>query len=335
MTLRVIRAGAARRPAFVVTMAAMMAGVLAGVVALPAASVQPTCGGKVATIVGTARGELIVGTPRADVIAAGAGNDIVRGAGGNDRICGEGGADRLKGQDGHDRIFGNTGPDRLYGQTGGDRLYGNAGDDRLEGGPGDDSLDGGTESDACYQGPGRGPRNSCERPAPKVRQLVIGGPGSGQVAGAFWAVVGANVGPWGVSDGACSTGRVNYGASGTEEYRFALEFPLADLPAGATVLGAELSVSAESAAPTQNLSGYPANGSISPADATPVGPFITFEAPAPGYQTVDVSSLLTPAMVTGGWVGLLQARGGAGGHQWGCRPADAQFPTLTIEYKVP
>jgi hypothetical protein len=334
MTVQQVRGAKVRRTALLVIAAAVSAMMLMGTMPLAAASVRPICGGKVATIVGSARSELIVGTSRDDVIAAGGGNDVVRGGGGNDRICGEAGADRLMGQGGNDRLFGNAGPDRLYGHDGSDRLYGNAGNDRLEGGRGGDSLDGGTQTDTCFQNPGRGPRRNCERPGPKV--LVIGGIGSGQLAGPFWAVVGSGVGPFNISSGVCATGQVNYGASGTEEYRFALEFPLTGLPAGAAIVEAKLSVRAMFAAPLQNLYGYVANGSISTADATPSGTAITFDAPAPGYQTVDVSSLVTPAMASAGWAGFLQAREGlAGGQRWDCRATDADYPKLTIRYKIP
>jgi len=44
----------------------------------------PRCFGERATIVGTARGEVIRGTPRADVIVALGGADVINGRGGND-----------------------------------------------------------------------------------------------------------------------------------------------------------------------------------------------------------------------------------------------------------
>lgn len=107
---------------------------------------KPTCGGKVATIVGTSRGEVIRGTLKADVIVAGGGGDTVFGRGGADIICG------------------NRARDKLYGGPGNDRLYGGAGNDDLYGGAGNDRLYGGAGSDACFQGPGTGPRVACERP---------------------------------------------------------------------------------------------------------------------------------------------------------------------------
>jgi hypothetical protein len=327
MPLRMFGGRTARRSTALLTTAAVLAALLTGALAAPAAAARPTCGGKVATIVGTNRGEIIVGTAGDDVIVAKGGDDVVYGRGGNDIICGGGGADRLYGEGGNDRLFGGAGRDKLYG---------GAGDDRLHGGSG---------TDTCYQGPGTGPRISCERPAPKVRQLVVGGPGSGQAGAYFYAtVVSGGTGPWSVSDDlSCRTGRALGPPRGTEyEYRFALEFPLSDLPAGATIVRAQLSISAQIAAPTQRLYGYAGDGSITVSDATPGGPlglvrrpFIGFDAPAPGYQTVDVTSLVSASMVTAGWAGFMQARFDSPGATWACRATDPGYPRLTIEYMQP
>jgi Ca2+-binding RTX toxin-like protein len=77
----------------------------------PAASAAPaaTCLGARATIVGTARADVIRGTARADVIAGLGGNDTIRGLGGNDRLCGGAGDDRLDGGGGRDRVDGGAG----------------------------------------------------------------------------------------------------------------------------------------------------------------------------------------------------------------------------------
>lgn len=308
MPLHTIGGWTARRSTALLTTAAVMAALLSAALAAPVTAAPPTCGGKVATIVGTSRGEIIEGTARADVIVAKGGNDIVRGGGGNDIICGGGGDDRL---------------------------FGGGGRDKLHGGAGDDRLDGAAGTDTCYQGPGRGPRISCERPA-QVRHLVIGGPGSGQVGEAFWAGVGAGgPGPWNISSGVCRTGRIDYGASGIDEYRFALEFPLSGLPAGSSIVRAMLSVSAMTTAPSQGIYGYAGNGSISAADAVAGGGGIWFEALVPGYQQVDVTALVTPAMTTAGWAGFLQARGAYPDASWACRATDPEYPTLTIDYRVP
>jgi uncharacterized delta-60 repeat protein len=82
----------------------------------PGAQQPPTkvvrCGGLKATIVGTAKRDVIRGTRRRDVIAALGGNDVVRGLGGNDVICGGKGKDRLIGGAGKDRLIGGAGRDQ-------------------------------------------------------------------------------------------------------------------------------------------------------------------------------------------------------------------------------
>lgn len=308
MLLGMIGGDSARRLSALLAAACVFAALAPGAVVSPVAAAQPTCGGKAATIVGSDRNETIAGTARVDVIVARGGNDTVRGGGGNDVICGGGGDDRL---------FGGAGSDTLFGGAGGDRLDGAAG------------------TDTCYQGPGSGPRVSCERPT-MVRKLVIGGPGSGQVGEAFGAGVGAGgPGPWSISSGTCRTGWINYGASGIDEYRFAMEFPLSGLPSGATIVRAVLSVSALTTAPSQGIYGYLGNGSISVADAIATGGGVWFEAPVIGYQTVDVTALVTPAVVTAGWAGFLQARGTYPDARWACRATDPEYPSLRIDYRLP
>jgi Ca2+-binding RTX toxin-like protein len=81
----------------------------------------PSCGGRVATIVGTAGPDLLKGTRGRDVIAAGAGDDRVKGKKGKDLICGG---------DGNDRLFGGAAGDRLIGGPGQDLLRGGKGRDR-------------------------------------------------------------------------------------------------------------------------------------------------------------------------------------------------------------
>jgi RTX calcium-binding nonapeptide repeat (4 copies) len=112
----------------------------------PAATAAvPTCQGKRATIVGTAKAEKLVGTPRRDVIVGRAGDDVIKGRGGDDLICGGEGADTLRG---------GLGDDRLYGQ--GEAWHDDRGgayftSDLLDGGPGDDLLDtGGDHRSVAY-----------------------------------------------------------------------------------------------------------------------------------------------------------------------------------------
>jgi len=97
----------------------------------------PRCFGKRATIVGTARADVLRGTSRADVIVGLAGKDVIKGLGGDDRICGGSGNDTLAGGGGDDRIAGDEGSDKLSGEAGSfDTLVGGPGSDELNGGAG-------------------------------------------------------------------------------------------------------------------------------------------------------------------------------------------------------
>jgi len=96
----------------------------------------PTCGGRPATILGTAGADTMRGTLGTDVILGLAGNDMIRGLAGNDTICGGTGRDTLIGGDGNDRLLGVSGRDRLFGDRGRDRLDGGTGRDRCRGGQG-------------------------------------------------------------------------------------------------------------------------------------------------------------------------------------------------------
>ncbi len=96
---------------------------------------RPRCFGKRASIVGTARADVLKGTARSDVIAGLAGNDVIKGLGGGDRICAG---------KGNDTLLGGGGDDSLIGDVGKDKLAGGAGSfDFLVGGPGGDALNGG------------------------------------------------------------------------------------------------------------------------------------------------------------------------------------------------
>ncbi len=100
--------------------------------------VPPRCQGKLATIVGTSKGEKIVGTAGADVISALGGKDKIASLGANDRVCGGPGADLIRGGKGRDRLRGEAGRDGLFGGAGRDLLVGGKGRDKLRGGPGRD-----------------------------------------------------------------------------------------------------------------------------------------------------------------------------------------------------
>lgn len=92
---------------------------------------RPRCGGRPATIVGTARGERLEGTRRRDVIVARGGGDRILGGAGADLICAGAGSDRVTAGRGADRVWGGLGDDRLVGRRGADRLIGGPGRDHL------------------------------------------------------------------------------------------------------------------------------------------------------------------------------------------------------------
>jgi RTX calcium-binding nonapeptide repeat (4 copies) len=71
----------------------------------------PSCLGARATIVGTARADVLGGTARRDVIAALGGADLVYGRSGDDLLCGGPGADLLDGGAGRNRVEGGAGAD--------------------------------------------------------------------------------------------------------------------------------------------------------------------------------------------------------------------------------
>lgn len=117
-----------------------------------------TCGGLVATIVGTPGDDTLRGTSGPDVIAALQGDDVVFGLGGEDVLCGGFGNDQLHGGAGFDILYGAQGHDHLYAtsagsreDTRGARMFGGAGNDvltgsnrwdRMQGGAGNDELRG-------------------------------------------------------------------------------------------------------------------------------------------------------------------------------------------------
>lgn len=125
---------------------------------------RPRCGGRSATIVGTAKRDTLRGTARADVIVALGGNDVITGAGGKDVICSGSGNDRIDGGAGIDRLDGGSGADTLRGGSGDDHLAGGSGTDVLRGQAGKDRLvGGGGARDDCDGGAGRDSSVSCER----------------------------------------------------------------------------------------------------------------------------------------------------------------------------
>lgn len=121
--------------------AAAMIAVLLAPVAV-GAQAQPTCDGRVATIVGTPGDDVLVGTQGDDVIVGLGGDDTIRGRRGNDIICGGDGNDLLRGNLDNDRVFGDAGDDRIIGNRGNDFLRGGQGIDDMSGKAGDDHVQG-------------------------------------------------------------------------------------------------------------------------------------------------------------------------------------------------
>ena len=128
-----------------------------------AAPPVPTCGGEVATIIGTSGPDELIGTPGPDVIVGLDGDDFILGLGGDDLLCGGSGNDEVFGDDfdgqgpgdpsgttGDDQIFGGNGDDFLVGMRGRDALQGENGNDTMIGGPANDSLHGGNGDDQLF-----------------------------------------------------------------------------------------------------------------------------------------------------------------------------------------
>jgi Ca2+-binding RTX toxin-like protein len=109
---------------------------------------KATCGGVLATIVGTDGNDQtdLAATSGPDVIQMGKGDDSITGAGGDDIICGGPGNDRILGGTGNDKVNGGQGDDFVWGSAGaaGDDVeYGERGNDNVNGGVGNDKLFGG------------------------------------------------------------------------------------------------------------------------------------------------------------------------------------------------
>ena len=147
----------------------------------------PRCAGRIATVIGGDRRDVLKGTERKDVIVALAGDDRISSFAGADVVCAGPGRDRVEAGSngsggGSDLVLGGPGADRLVlgpelgtlkGEAGNDLLLGSKGGDSLYGGPGNDILRGGPNplfnSDFLYGGPGD--------------DALFGGPGPNQLQG--------------------------------------------------------------------------------------------------------------------------------------------------------
>ena len=112
------------------------------------------CGGRPATLFGTAGNDVLTGTAGPDVIVALGGNDAIRGGGGDDTICGGAGADTIRGGAGNDTVPGDLGNNTIRGGAGNDVLSGWLGDDVLVGDAGGDTIRGGAGNDTVVGGSG-------------------------------------------------------------------------------------------------------------------------------------------------------------------------------------
>jgi hypothetical protein len=123
------------------------------------------------------------------------------------------------------------------------------------------------------------------------------------------------------------------------EYRFALEFPLASLPADATITGATLAIRTASSdgANQTAINGYAGDGSITTADVQVGGSSVLHTPTTADREDVDVMSLLTPDVVSAGWAGFSlrqQPFVFFENADWDC-PTQDLYPILTIEFSVP
>ena len=122
------------------------------------------------------------------------------------------------------------------------------------------------------------------------------------------------------------------------EYRFVLEFPLDALPDEATITGATLAIRAVTGAQSGQTAvrGYAGDGTVSADDALVSGSPVLITPATDLRETYDVSSLMSPQMLTSGWAGFSFRHDplvGAIG-TWDC-PDAADFPILTVEYALP
>lgn len=143
-------------------------------------------------------------------------------------------------------------------------------------------------------------------------------------------------------DGGTTWSPVGYCATGSDgtENRFALEFPLTDLPTGATISSASLALRTAGyvVAKQTAIYGYAGDGSITAADVTVSGTPVLFTPTTDSErESHDVTSLLTSDVVDSGWAGFslrqspLIVFAAAG---WDC-PSNVDYPILTIDYSLP
>ena len=122
------------------------------------------------------------------------------------------------------------------------------------------------------------------------------------------------------------------------QYRWAFELPLSALPTDATVTSAilQLRTSREDMAGQTAVVGYSGDGAVTIGDADVVGPQVLFTPADPGYNSVDVTAMITVGARSAGYVGfsLRQSPSGSTGCSWDS-PENGNQPILTIAYTTP
>jgi hypothetical protein len=123
-----------------------------------------------------------------------------------------------------------------------------------------------------------------------------------------------------------------------DQYRWAFELPLSALPTDATVTSAilQLRTSREDMAGQTAVVGYSGDGVVTIGDADVVGPQVLFTPADPGYNTVDVTAMITVGARSAGYVGfsLRQSPSGSTYCSWDS-PENGNQPILTIAYTTP
>jgi hypothetical protein len=93
-------------------LAAALSVLATGALATPTSPAKrPSCLGAPATMLGTAKADVLRGTQKRDVVVALGGSDRVYGRGGDDLLCGGAGDDLLDGGRGRNRLDGGAGRD--------------------------------------------------------------------------------------------------------------------------------------------------------------------------------------------------------------------------------
>ncbi len=123
-----------------------------------------------------------------------------------------------------------------------------------------------------------------------------------------------------------------------DQYRWAFELPLSALPTDATVTSAilQLRTSREDMAGQTAVVGYSGDGAVTIGDADVVGPQVLFTPADSGYNTVDVTAMITVGARSAGYVGfsLRQSPSGSTYCSWDS-PENGNQPILTIAYTTP